>query len=148
VTDIRSVGKFEYRAPISLDEALNILRTSGADARVLAGGTDLVLQIKQGQVRPSLVLDVKGVPELNRLEWSEPDGLHIGAAVRLNKLLTFNAILEHYTMLAQACSVIGSVQVRNRGTMGGDICDAAPSADTAPSLMCLGAKAVLASGNG
>lgn len=148
MTGIRSVHRFEYKAPASLDEALNILGASNTDARVLAGGTDLILQMKQGQVCSSLVLDIKGVTELNRLEWSEPDGLHIGAAVSLTKLLTFDAILEHYPILAQACSVIGSVQVRNRGTMGGNICNAAPSADTAPSLMCLGAKAVIASSNG
>jgi len=104
--------------------------------------------MKHGQVSPSLLVDVKKVPELNRLEWSERGGLHVGAAVPLNRLLTFNAILERYNILAQACSVIGSTQIRNRGTMGGNICNAAPSADSVPSLMCLGARAVLVSGKG
>ena len=99
-------------------------------------------------MRPSLVVDVKKVPELNRLEWSEAGGLHVGAAVPLNKLATFPVILERYSILAQACSVIGSVQVRNRGTVGGNICNAAPSADSAPALLCLGARPVLASSNG
>ena len=148
MTSIRSVGRFEYRAPGSLDETLNLLKTNGTGARILAGGTDLILQMKQGQVRPSLVVDVKGINELNRLEWSEPGGLHIGAAVSLSKLLTFAVILERYNILAQACSVIGSQQIRNRGTIGGNICNAAPSADSVPSLMCLGARAVLASSSG
>ena len=148
MTSIRSISRFEYRAPGSLDETLNILKTNGHGARILAGGTDLILQMKQGQVHPSLVVDVKKVPELNRLEWSEPGGLHVGAVVPLNKLVTFTAILERYNILAQACSLIGSQQIRNRGTIGGNICNAAPSADSVPALLCLGARAVLASSNG
>ncbi|UCB43072.1 MAG: xanthine dehydrogenase family protein subunit M [Dehalococcoidales bacterium] len=148
MTSIRSIDRFEYRAPGSLDETLDILKTSGTDAKVLAGGTDLILQMKQGLIRPSLVVDVKKVPELNRLEWDEVGGLHVGAVVPLNKLATFPAILERYNILAQACSVIGSAQVRNRGTMAGNICNAAPSADSAPALLCLGAGAVVASSNG
>ncbi len=145
---ISSVGSFEYRAPDSLDETLSILKANGAGARILAGGTDLILQMKQGQVRPSLVVDVKRLPELKRLEWSAPGGLHVGASVRLSKLLTFNPVLERYNILAQACSVIGSQQIRNRGTIGGNVCNAAPSADSVPALLCLGARAVLASSNG
>ncbi len=147
MTTVRSIGRFEYRAPVSLDETLNILETGGPGAKILAGGTDLILQMKYGQVSPSLVVDVKKVPELNRLEWSERGGLHIGAAVPLSSLLTFTAILERYNILAQACSVIGSAQIRNRGTIGGNVCNAAPSADSVPSLMCLGARAVLVSSN-
>jgi len=148
MTSIRSIGRFEYRAPDSLNEALNILKTSSTGTKILAGGTDLIPQMKQEQVRPPLVVDVKKVPELNRLEWSEVGGLHVGAAVPLSRLLTFTVILERYSILAQACSVIGSTQIRNRGTIGGNICNAAPSADSVPSLMCLGARAVLVSSNG
>ena len=148
MTSIRSVGGFEYRAPGSLDETLDILKMSGSAAKILAGGTDLILQMKQGKVRPSLVVDVKKVPELNRLEWSEPAGLHVGAAVPLSRLLAFPPIQERYSILAQACSVIGSAQIRNRGTIGGNICNAAPSADSVPSLLCLGAMVVLASSKG
>ncbi len=148
MTSTRSIGKFEYKKPGSLRTTLRILNNKGADARILAGGTDLILQIKQGQISPSLVLDVKNVPELNRLDWNEDRGLRIGAAVPLSKLLTFVAISERYSILAQACSVIGSMQIRNRGTIGGNICNAAPSADSAPALLCLGARAIVASKNG
>ncbi len=148
MTSTRSIGKFEYKQPGSLRTTLRILNNKGADARILAGGTDLILQIKQGQISPSLVLDVKNVPELNRLDWNEDRGLRIGAAVPLSKLLTFVAISERYSILAQACSVIGSMQIRNRGTIGGNICNAAPSADSAPALLCLGARAIVASKNG
>ena len=148
MTGIRSIERFEYRVPGSLDEALDMLKTNGTSARILAGGTDLILQMKQGQVRPSLVVDVKKLPELNRLEWSESGGLHVGAAVSLNRLLTVDAVLERYSILVQACSVIGSQQIRNRGTIGGNICNAAPSADSVPALLCLGARAVLISSSG
>ena len=136
--------KFEYQAPGSLEEALSILDRHKGQASILAGGTDLTVLMKHGQTCPALIVDVKRIPELNRLEWSEGDGLHIGAAVPLSKLTTFPPLLERFHILAQACSVIGSVQIRNRATMGGNICNAAPSADTPPPLLCLGAKAVVA----
>jgi aerobic carbon-monoxide dehydrogenase medium subunit len=143
---IGSIGKFEYRAPSSLPEALKILGKKARAAKALAGGTDLVLQMKQGLVKPSLVIDVKQIPELNRLEWSQGGGLHIGAAVSLYRFLTFTGLPETFAVLHQACSLIGSSQIRNRGTLGGNICNAAPSADSAPALLSLGARVVLASG--
>jgi carbon-monoxide dehydrogenase medium subunit len=124
--------KFEYQAPKVLDDALTLVDQYKSEASVLAGGTDLIVQIKNGQTRPQLVLDVKKIPELNRLEWDEDEGLHIGAAVPLTKLATFQALKEKFSIFAQACSLIGSVQIRNRATMGGNICNAAPSADTPP----------------
>lgn len=148
MTSTRSVGKFEYRKPGSLSETLRLLKNEGAHIKVMAGGTDLILQIKQGQISPSLVLDVKNVPELNRLEWNEAGGLHIGAAVPLSKLLASAIVSERFNILAQACSVIGSMQIRNLGTVGGNICNAAPSADSAPALLCLGARAIVASNTG
>jgi len=135
--------KFEYKAPRTLEEALSILDKSESHATVLAGGTDLVPLMKRSQIRPSLIMDVKKIPALNRLEWSSSDGLHIGAAVSLSKLTSFRPLAERYGTLAQACSIIGSTQVRNWATIGGNICNAAPSADTAPALLCLGARAVL-----
>jgi len=141
----RSIGRFEYRKPGSLRETLRLLSSKGTDARILAGGTDLILQIKQGQISPSLLLDVKDVPELNKLEWTKDGGLHIGAAVPLSKLLTSSIVTKRYGILAQACSVIGSMQIRNRGTVGGNICNATPSADSAPALLCLDAKAIVVS---
>ena len=148
MTSTRSIGQFEYRKPGSLRETLRLLKNKGAHIKVMAGGTDLILQIKQGQISPSLVLDVKNVPELNRLEWNEAGGLHIGAAVPLSKLLASAIVSERFNILAQACSVIGSMQIRNLGTVGGNICNAAPSADLAPALLCLGARAIVASNTG
>jgi carbon-monoxide dehydrogenase medium subunit len=148
MTSIRSIGGFEYQAPTSLDETLNILQSDGGGTKIMAGGTDLILQIKLGQLRPSLVVDVKKVPELNRLEWSQSGGLRIGAAVPLSKVLALSELPKEYGILLQACSTIGSMQIRNRGTIGGNICNAAPSADSVPALICLKARANLASTTG
>ena len=148
MTHIRSIGKFEYKAPDSLPELLKILETETLGGKMLAGGTDLILQMKQGLVRPSVVVDVKKIPELNQIEWSEEEGLHIGAAVSFKRLLAFTESPKELGVLFQACSLIGSVQIKNRGTIGGNICNAAPSADSAPALLCLGASVVLASGKG
>ena len=139
---------FEYHTPRSLQEALSLLDKHRKEAKVLAGGTDLIVQMKDGQAHPSHILDVKKIPELNRLEWSEEDGLHIGAAVPLRMVAVYPPLAEKFDILAQACSHIGSVQIRNRGTVGGNICNAAPSADTSPSLLCLRARALVVGSEG
>ncbi len=148
MTHFRSIGKFQYRAPNTLPEVLKILETKDRIVKILAGGTDLMLLMKQGLVCPSIVVDVKQVPELNRLEWSAQKGLRLGAAVPLSRLLAFNGLPQEFGILWQACFLIGSIPIKNRGTIGGNICNAAPSADSAPPLLCLGAKVVLASSRG
>ena len=148
MTGFRSIGIFKYLAPTSLDEALHALQTAGANGKVLNGGTDLVLQMKQGRINPSSLVDIKDIPELNILEWTETNGLRIGAAVTLSRFLSFTALPKECSLLMQACLLIGSVQVKNRGTIGGNVCNAAPSADSIPPLLCLDAKAILASSKG
>ena len=137
--------KFEYKAPTTLKDALDLMDGHQGELSVLAGGTDLIVQMKNGQSRPLVVMDVKKIPELNRLEWEEGEGIHIGASVPLSRLAVFPTLVEKFGMFAQACAMIGSVQIRTRATMGGNICNAAPSADTPPPLLCLGAKAVTTS---
>jgi len=135
---------FEYYAPHSLEEALSLLDNWKEKAKVLAGGTDLIVQMKNGNARPAFIVDAKNIPELNRLELDDGKSLYIGAAVPLSKIITFPPVMERFGILYQACSIIGSMQLRNRGTVGGNICNAAPSADSAPPLLCLGAKAIVA----
>jgi len=103
-----------------------------------------MVQMKDGYIQPPIIVDAKNVPELNRLEWDEGKTIHIGATVPLSKIIAFPPVMERLGILHQACSLIGSVQIRNRGTMGGNVCNAAPSADTLPPLLCLGARAVVA----
>ncbi|OGP51074.1 MAG: hypothetical protein A2Y79_00555 [Deltaproteobacteria bacterium RBG_13_43_22] len=145
MTGLRSIGKFQYRTPNSLTEVLKILEMPTLAGKILSGGTDLILQMKQGLLSPSLIIDVKQVPELNRLEWDPQRGLRLGAAVPLSRLLAFTELPKEFSLLLQACSLIGSMQIKNRGTVGGNICNAAPSADSAPPLLCLGARVILAS---
>jgi aerobic carbon-monoxide dehydrogenase medium subunit len=143
-----SIKNFEYLAPRSLKQAFEILDRHEEAASVLAGGTDLVVQMKQGVAHPACVVDVKKIPDLNVLDWNLEDGLHIGAAVPISRLLSLPVVWEKYNILAQACSGIGSMQLRNRATVGGNICNAAPSADSASPLLCLGAKVVMVSSKG
>lgn len=140
-----SLGKFKYQSANSLAQGLKILEGQKPAAKILAGGTDLMPQMKQGMVRPALILDVKQVPELNRLEWDAKKGLRLGAAASLSRILSFPSWPKEFHLLLQACSLIGSWQIKNRGTLGGNICNAAPSADSAPPLLCLEARVVLAS---
>jgi carbon-monoxide dehydrogenase medium subunit len=135
---------FEYYAPHSLEEALSLLDNWKEKAKVLAGGTDLIVQMKNGNAHPVVIIDVKKIPKLNRLEWDEGKSLYIGAAVPLSKIVAFPPIMERFDILYQACAIIGSMQLRNRATVGGNICNGAPSADSAPPLLCLGAKAMVA----
>jgi carbon-monoxide dehydrogenase medium subunit len=143
MTTVQTIAEFTYKTPRTLDEALRLLEQGKAGARILAGGTDLVLQMKQRLLTPSLVIDIKNVPDLDRLDWSEKGGLHIGASVSISKLLALEVLLKRFSVLAQACRVIGSTQIKNRATLGGNICNAAPSADSAPALLCLGASGIL-----
>jgi CO/xanthine dehydrogenase FAD-binding subunit len=135
---------FEYRAPRSLEEALTLLAGQKGEVKVLAGGTDLVVQMKYGRACPAVIIDVKKIPELNRLEWSKDGGLFIGAAVPLSRIVGYTPIAEKFTILREACSLIGSFQLRSRATVGGNICNAASSADSAPPLLCLEARAIVA----
>jgi carbon-monoxide dehydrogenase medium subunit len=142
------VRNFEYYAPHSLTVTLSILDSRKEEAKVLAGGTDLLVQMKDSRVCPAVVVDMKNIPELNRLECDKDGALHIGAAVPLSKIIAFPTVIQEFGMFHQACSLIGSVQIKNRATVGGNICNAAPSADTPPPLLCLGAKAILARTSG
>ncbi len=143
-----AIGEFDLRTPGTLAEALPLLAAGKGNTCILAGGTDLIVQMKYRQVQPSVVLDIKKIPEVNVLRWSEAGGLRLGAAVPISRLLAFQPLSEKYFMLAQACSLIGSSQVKNRATVGGNICNAAPSADSAAALLCLDATVRLASTTG
>lgn len=138
---------FDYFSPLSLEEALSLLE-SRQGAKVLAGGTDLIVQMKERRAHPLALIDVKKVPELNRLSLGEEGTLFIGAAVPLSRVIAYPPVKEGLPMLAEACSLVGSFQLRNRGTVGGNICNAAPSADTAPPLLCLSARAIVARSGG
>lgn len=140
---------FTYARPDTLADAIALLAEHGPDARVLAGGTDLIIRLRDGSLRPAVVVDVKGVPELApgiRVDGSGT--LVIGATTTMTELAGHPLIRRDLAGLAEAAAVVGSVQIRNRATLAGNLCNASPAADTAPSLLVHGAVVVAAGPDG
>ena len=131
--------EFEYHAPKSLDEAVELLEKYGEDAHVLAGGTDLLPHMKHRRVEPKHIVNIKGIPELACIK-ETPEGIHIGALAKLRAIELSPLINEKLPLLSEAARSVGSVQVRNLGTIGGNICNASPSADMATPLLAVDAK--------
>ena len=131
-------NQFEYHAPRSLDEAVGILIKYGEEAQILAGGTDLIPHMKQRKAEPKHVVNIKMIPGLARIEETS-EGIKIGALAKLRAIELTPLIIERLPILSEAAESIGSVQIRNLGTIGGNICNASPSADMATSLLALGA---------
>jgi carbon-monoxide dehydrogenase medium subunit len=142
------VKDFTYLAPTTLKAALALLAEHKGKVKVLAGGTDLMLQLQGGMFAPDYVVDVKNVPELNTLTFHAKTGLTIGAATSLRSIETSAIIGEKYPHLATGASEVGSVQIRNQASFGGNICTATPSADGIPALVALDATARIASVRG
>ncbi|OUN01334.1 MAG: hypothetical protein BAA04_03910 [Firmicutes bacterium ZCTH02-B6] len=134
---------FAYAAPRTVAEAVELLVGANGSARVLAGGTDLIPQLQEGRRRASLVVDVKRIPDLCVLDWNPEEGLTIGAAVPCAQVAAFPRVQQHYPALHTACTLIGSVMVQNRASLGGNLCNAAPSADSVPPLIVHAAEAVI-----
>ena len=134
--------RFELALPRSIDEALRVLSDRGSEAKLLAGGTDLLPQMKNGLLKPACVIDLSGVASARALQ-SDARGLRIGAAVAARTLERDATARATYTSLAESGALVGSVQVRNLATLGGNLCNAAPSADMAPPLLALDAEAVI-----
>jgi CO/xanthine dehydrogenase FAD-binding subunit len=136
---------FEYVAPGSRDELLGVLAYRGPTAKLLAGGTDLLVDLRNDLLHPECVVNLKKVPGYAEISWSEEDGLRIGAAVSINDVLRSQVILDSYPLLADCARDLASYQIRNRATVVGNVVNASPCSDMAPALLCLGASAVLAS---
>jgi carbon-monoxide dehydrogenase medium subunit len=135
---------FEYAAPTTLKEAITRLAQANGAARPLAGGSDLIDQMRVERKTPSLVVDVKHIPELNRLEYVTDEGLHIGAAVPCAQIYSHPQVKKRYPAIASSCALVGDVKIQNRASMGGNFCNAAPSADTPPAVIVLGGSCVIA----
>jgi CO/xanthine dehydrogenase FAD-binding subunit len=141
------VRRFELALPRNVDEVVRVLSDRGPDAKLLAGGTDLLPQMKNGLLKPACVVDLSGVERVRILE-ADPRGLHVGAAVSARALERDATTQRTYTSLAESGALVGSVQIRNLATLGGNLCNAAPSADMAPPLLALDAEAVIAGPKG
>ncbi len=141
-------ARFSYAAPTRREELLALLADHGADARVLAGGTDLMGDVRSGLARPTVVVDVKKVAGYADLVRSAQEGLIIGPAVTINAVLRSPVVRESYPLLVECARDLASHQIRNRATVIGNVANASPCADMSPALLCLGATVVLSSRDG
>jgi xanthine dehydrogenase FAD-binding subunit len=139
---------FDYVAVKSIPEAVQALVGAGSGARVLAGGTDLIVQLRSGKAQASLLVDIKGIPDANTVEYSPQNGLVIGAAVPCSKLRQTSTLILNYPGLLDAVSLIGGVQIQGRATLGGNLCNASPAADSIPALIVHRASCLVAGPNG
>jgi aerobic carbon-monoxide dehydrogenase medium subunit len=137
------VRRFELALPRNVDDCLKILTERTGDAKVVAGGTDLLPQLKNGLLKPGWVVDLSGVAALRAVQPADGHGLRIGAAVTARALEQDARIRSTYPALAESGALVGSVQIRNLATVGGNLCNAAPSADMAPPLLALDADAIV-----
>jgi carbon-monoxide dehydrogenase medium subunit len=138
--------KFAYYAPSTVKEAAAILAKQGPNGKVLAGGTDLLVQIKE-HVRgmaPDYVVSLKDIEELKEVKYSARNGLTIGAGATISEVLAVPGVRERYPGVVQGAEIIGSIQIQNIATIGGNVCNAAPSADSVPPLIAYGATALIA----
>lgn len=138
---------FDYQAPTSLDDAIRILAEHNGQARPLAGGTDLIDHVRTGRLAPDVVLDVKKLPELNVLEVSD-QGLRLGAAVPCYRIYGNEQIARDYAALCDATRIIGGIQIQSRASVGGNLCNSGPAADSTPALIALQAVCEITGPNG
>ncbi|MGA2461742.1 MAG: xanthine dehydrogenase family protein subunit M [Candidatus Bathyarchaeia archaeon] len=131
--------KFDYLAPQTIEETLTLLNEHRGDAKLLAGGTDIIVNLRARQEHAKYLIDIKDVKELQHISFDEKGGLTLGAAVTLNQLIHHDMVSKIYPILGEAASTIGDYEIRNRATLVGNICNASPAADTAPALLILDA---------
>jgi CO/xanthine dehydrogenase FAD-binding subunit len=138
----------DYIAPKTIKEAVDAMVSKGEQARALAGGTDLLVQLRGGRRTSELVVDVKNISELNELSYDAQKGLTIGAAVPCYRIYQDQAVAAAYPGLIDCTSLIGSIQIQGRASVGGNLCNSAPSADAIPPVIVLQGVANITGPNG
>ncbi|HQX51520.1 MAG TPA: xanthine dehydrogenase family protein subunit M [Planctomycetaceae bacterium] len=138
---------FDYLVPSSVAEAIDVMARHNGAARPLAGGTDLIDQMRVGRLTPELLIDVKKLRELNVLT-SGADGLHVGAAVPCYRIYGYDVVNQQYSALADSCHIIGGIQIQSRASVGGNLCNSGPAADSTPAMIALGGVCVIAGPGG
>ena len=138
----------DYATPHSVREAVDVLSEAGGRARVMAGGTDLLVALRAGVYDIDLVVDGKNIPELNEITYDPTNGLTLGAAVPCYKIYGNQAVATAYPGLIDAASLIGGTQIQGRASLGGNLCNATPSADSIPPMIVLSGTANIAGPNG
>jgi CO/xanthine dehydrogenase FAD-binding subunit len=142
------VQAFEYVSPTSVEEAVSQLSGMDGGARPLAGGTDLLVQLRAERFRLERVVDIKAIPELNEVRLSLAEGLTLGAAVPCYRIYEDAAVKAAYPALVDSVSILGGIGIQGRATVGGNLCNASPSGDAIPSLIVLGARCNIAGPGG
>lgn len=137
-----------YEAPETLADVLTLLERHGDDAKLIAGGQSLLVFLRKGLIVPEVIVGLKRVEELRSSHFSRADGMRIGSMVTQAELERSEVVREHYTALSEAAAVVASVQVRNQGTLGGNLCHADPTADPPAVLIALGATLEIAGPEG
>ena len=129
---------FDYVKPSSLEEASRFLADHQGEARPFMGGTDTFVRMRDGVLKEKFIVDVKGLAGMNEISFDPENGLTIGAAVNMNRVMYHEAVITHYPLLAQAASTVASHQLRSRATIVGNICNASPAGDTIGACIVLG----------
>ena len=142
MTDIR------YFSPRTLDEAVSAFTAAGSAARIMAGGTDLLVQMRAGSVRPGLIVDIKQIAEMTAIEETADGGFRVGAAVPGAVLAEHPRFGQVWPGVLEAVNLIGSTQVQGRASAGGNLCNGSPAADSVPAMIAADAIAVVAGPNG
>jgi carbon-monoxide dehydrogenase medium subunit len=135
---------FDYVVAHSIEQVVSFLSQCGEDVRLLSGGTDLIIQLREGREQVKLLVDIKAVPELNLLSYDPSQGLLIGAAVSCWRICNDQAVKKYYSGLIDAVELIGSIQIQNRASLGGNLCNASPAADSIPALIVNSAVCIIA----
>ena len=139
------VSEFDYERPQTLPDAFALLAKHGNQSRLIAGGTDLLVQMKMERLSPRCVISLAGVSELDGI--ASGDGLTIGATTSIRAISTFEPVRQRYAALFEACQAFSTVPIMIMGTIGGNLCNASPAADTAPALLAFDAHVNLISSN-
>jgi Aerobic-type carbon monoxide dehydrogenase, middle subunit CoxM/CutM homologs len=139
---------FSYAAPTTLAEASRLLAGANGKARILAGGTDIIVQLREGLRDADLVVDVKRIPDLAELSYSPGKGLRLGASVPCCQIYEHQAIAKAYPALVDSARIVGGWQIQSRASVGGNLCNSSPAGDTIPALIAHGATCVIAGPGG
>src|SRR5262245_59855533 len=142
------MNAFDYAAPRTLAEAASLLAEHGERARVLAGGTDILVQVREGRRSADVLVDVKHIPELTGINLDPQSGLVIGAAAPCCQICEHKEVARRYPGLVDAVGLVGGVQIQSRASVGGNLCNASPAADTIPALIAHSALCLVAGKGG
>lgn len=148
ILPLPDLPSFDYIRPKSYQQVSELLHQQSEDVRPFMGGTDLFVQMRDQIIAPKILVDVKLLPGMISIEYDHEVGLHLGAAVNLNAIAKHPEVIEYYPLLVEAANSVASYQLRNRATIGGNLCNASPAADMAPSLLILEAKLIAVGLNG